>query len=75
MNVEKELDVRGLSCPLPVLRTKQALNSLDGGKVLKVTATDPAAVKDIQALARHTGNELLESAESGGEYTFLLRRQ
>ncbi len=75
MNIDEELDVRGLNCPLPVLRTKQALNSIAAGKVLKVTATDPASVNDIQALARHTGNELLESAESGGEYTFLLRRQ
>lgn len=75
MNVDLELDVRGLNCPLPVLRTKKALNAIDTGRVLKVTATDPASPRDIQALARQTGNELLESLESGGEFIFLLRKQ
>ena len=74
MNVDRELDVRGLSCPLPVLRTKKALNAIEAGQVLKVTSTDPAAVKDLQALARQTGNEMLESLESNGEYIFLLRK-
>lgn len=74
MNIDKELDVRGLNCPLPVLRTKKALNTIATGQVLKVTSTDPASVTDLQALARQTGNELLESLEANGEYTFLLRK-
>ncbi len=74
MNIDKELDVRGLSCPLPVLRTKKALNAIETGQVLRVHSTDPAAVKDLQALARQTGNELLEAREANGEYTFLLRK-
>lgn len=74
MNADKELDVRGLNCPLPVLRTKSALKALDAGKVLRVIATDPASPKDLQAFARQTGNELLDSTEANGEYIFLLRK-
>ena len=74
MKVDQELDVRGLNCPLPILRTKKALKIIDAGKVLKITATDPGSVQDFPAFARQTGNELLESAETGGEYTFLLRK-
>ncbi len=74
MNADMELDVRGLNCPLPILRAKKALNGLTAGKVLKVTATDPGAVKDFAAFARQTGNELLSSSEEGGEYVFLLKK-
>jgi tRNA 2-thiouridine synthesizing protein A len=75
MNVHKELDARGLNCPLPILRAKEALKQLDTGQVLKITATDPGAVKDIQAFANQTGNELLESSSANGEYVFYLRKK
>lgn len=72
---DKELDARGLNCPLPILRTKKALNEMTGGQTLKVIATDPGAVKDFQAFAKQTGNDLLESGEANGEYTFLLKKK
>jgi tRNA 2-thiouridine synthesizing protein A len=75
MNVNKELDARGLNCPLPILRAKKALTEIGAGQVLKITATDPGSVKDFQAFAKQTGNELLESAEASGEYTFYLRKK
>lgn len=74
MNFDTELDARGLNCPLPILRAKKALNGLSVGKVLKVMATDPGAVKDFAAFAKQTGDELLSSAEAGGEYVFFLRK-
>lgn len=70
----KELDARGLNCPLPILRTKKAIGELSSGEVLKVVATDPGAVKDFEAFAKQTGNELVEHAEGGGEFTFFLRK-
>ncbi|MFY9315001.1 MAG: sulfurtransferase TusA family protein [Burkholderiales bacterium] len=75
MQTDTELDCRGLNCPLPILRAKKALTGIDSGKVLRILATDPGAVKDFQAFAKQTGNELLESAESGGEYRFVLRKK
>jgi tRNA 2-thiouridine synthesizing protein A len=75
MNFDAELDARGLNCPLPILRAKKSLADLTGGKVLRITATDPGSVKDFQAFARQTGNELLETAEAGGEYTFFIRKK
>lgn len=75
MNYDKELDARGLNCPLPILRTKKALAELTAGQTLKVIATDPGSVKDMQAFAKQTGNDLLSSAESGGEFAFWLRKK
>ena len=75
MNFDKELDARGLNCPLPILRTKKSLAELTTGQVLKVTATDPGSVKDMQAFAKQTGNELLSSAEAGGEFMFFLKKK
>jgi tRNA 2-thiouridine synthesizing protein A len=74
-NFDKELDARGLNCPLPILRTKKVLNDMSGGQTLRVVATDPGAVKDFQAFSKQTGNELLESAEANGEFTFLIRKK
>jgi tRNA 2-thiouridine synthesizing protein A len=74
MHFDTELDARGLNCPLPILHAKKALNGLAAGNVLKVTATDPGAVKDFAAFAKQTGNELLSSTEAGGEYVFFLRK-
>lgn len=68
------LDVKGLNCPLPVLKAKKALKSLPAGATLQVLATDPGAVKDFEAFCRATGNELLESSAEGKVYRFLIRR-
>jgi tRNA 2-thiouridine synthesizing protein A len=69
-----ELDARGLNCPLPILRAKKTLNSMTGGQILKIVATDPGSVKDFEAFANQTGNELVESSEQGGEFHFLLKK-
>lgn len=71
---DQELDARGLNCPLPILRAKKALKDLQGGQVLRILATDPGSVKDFEAFARQTGNELLDSTEAGGEFHFLLKK-
>jgi len=81
MNVEteirfdRELDTRGLNCPLPILRTKKSLNNMTSGQVLKIVATDPGSVRDFQAFSKQTGNQLLLANESGGEYVFMLRKK
>ena len=75
MEFNKELDARGLNCPLPILGTKKALAELASGEVLKVIATDPGSVKDMQAFAKQTGNDLINSAEAGGEYTFFMKKK
>ena len=71
---DQELDARGLNCPLPILRAKKAINGMESGQVLRIVATDPGSVKDFEAFAKQTGNELLESAEAGGEFTFLMKK-
>ena len=75
VNFDKELDARGLSCPLPILKTKKSLNELTSGQVLKVVATDPGSVKDMQAFANQTGNPLLSSAEENKTYVFYLKKK
>ena len=75
MNHDKELDARGLSCPLPILKTKKALSDLASGQVLKVVSTDPGSIKDMQAFANQTGNPLVSQAEQGKEYVFFLRKK
>jgi tRNA 2-thiouridine synthesizing protein A len=71
----REVDARGLNCPLPILRTKKALNDMASGQILKVLATDPGSVKDFEAFARQTGNTLLEQRQEAGVYHFVLRRK
>jgi len=71
---DKELDARGLNCPLPILRAKKALSEMSSGQTLKIIATDPGSVKDFQAFAKQTGNALLESGEGNGEFTFVLKK-
>nr|WP_296748519.1 sulfurtransferase TusA family protein [Thioalkalivibrio sp.] len=73
-NFDQELDASGLNCPLPILRAKKALSSMDSGQVLHIIATDPGAVKDFQAFAKQTGNELLEHREEGGKFFFLMKK-
>ena len=75
MEFSKELDARGLNCPLPILRAKKALGEVDSGQVLKILSTDPGSVKDFAAFAKQTGNELLSSAEAGGEFTFFMKKK
>jgi tRNA 2-thiouridine synthesizing protein A len=75
VNFDKELDARGLSCPLPILKTKKSLNELASGQVLKVVATDPGAVKDFDAFANQTGHTLLSSTAEDKLFVFLLRKK
>jgi tRNA 2-thiouridine synthesizing protein A len=75
MNFDKELDARGLNCPLPILRTKKSLAEMTTDQILKIIATDPGSVKDMQAFAKQTGNDLVSSAEAGGEYVFFLKKK
>ena len=75
MHFDRELDVKGLNCPLPILRTKKALSEMSAGEVLHVLATDPGAVKDFEAFARQTGNELLSRSETDKVFAFFLRRK
>jgi tRNA 2-thiouridine synthesizing protein A len=75
MQAQKELDTRGLNCPLPILKAKKALADLSSGQVLKVVSTDPGSVRDFQAFARQTGNELVEQSTAGDEFTHYLRRR
>jgi tRNA 2-thiouridine synthesizing protein A len=72
---DRELDARGLACPLPILRTKKLLNEMTGGQVVRVVATDPGSVRDFQAFCRQTGHELLESVQLDKEFFFLLRKK
>jgi tRNA 2-thiouridine synthesizing protein A len=71
---DQELDARGLNCPLPILRAKKAIGTLEAGKVLKIMATDPGSVKDFEAFCKQTGNELLASNQAGGAFEFLIRK-
>src|SRR5688500_16859957 len=75
MNCDKELDVRGLNCPLPILRTKKSLLDMTTGQVLKIMATDPGSVIDFQVFADQTGNELLSLLETVGEFTFYMKKK
>jgi tRNA 2-thiouridine synthesizing protein A len=75
MDVHKEVDARGLNCPLPILKAKKALAEMASGELLKVVATDPGSMRDFQAFARQTGNELVEQSSAGHEFIHLLRRR
>ena len=75
MDIGKELDTRGLNCPLPILKAKKALADMGSGEVLKVVSTDPGSVRDFQAFARQTGNELVDQSSSDDEFIHVLRRR
>jgi len=75
MQFDKELDARGLNCPLPILRTKKALSDMASGQVLKITATDPGAVKDFEAFCKQTGNALLASNTARDEFVFFMQKK
>ena len=73
-DVDQELDARNLNCPLPILRAKKTLNGMEAGQVVKIMATDPGSVKDFEAFATQTGNQLLSSEEVGNEFHFLMKK-
>tara|TARA_B100000586_G_C20067621_1_gene409196 strand:- start:101 stop:331 length:231 start_codon:yes stop_codon:yes gene_type:complete len=71
---DRELDTSGLNCPLPIIKAKKEINSMDSGQTLKIIATDPGAVKDFESFSAQTGNELLESTENDGKFFFVLKK-
>lgn len=75
MNFDRELDTRGLNCPLPILKAKKALTEMQSGQILKVIATDAGSVRDFVAFAKQTGNELVEQTTEGQDYIHVLRRR
>lgn len=75
MHIDKELDARGLVCPLPILRTKQSLSAMISGQILKIVATDPGSVIDFQVFADQTGNELLSLSETTDAFIFILKKK
>jgi tRNA 2-thiouridine synthesizing protein A len=75
MEVNKEIDTRGLNCPLPILKAKKALNEMHSGELLRVVATDAGSVRDFQAFARQTGNDLVDQQTVGDEFIHVLRRR
>ena len=75
MKIDKEIDTRGLNCPLPILKAKKALTDMHSGELLKVTATDAGSVRDFQAFAKQTGNELVEQQNVGQDFIHVLRRR
>jgi tRNA 2-thiouridine synthesizing protein A len=75
MQTDKEIDTRGLNCPLPILKAKKALAEMASGQTLKVVATDAGSVRDFQAFAKQTGNELLDQETASDEYIHVLRRR
>lgn len=75
MNFDKEFDASGMSCPLPIVKTKKALVDMASGQVLKVISTDCGSVKDMQAFADQTGNTLLSTTEEGGKYIFMMKKK
>ena len=75
MDIHKEIDTRGLNCPLPILKAKKALSDMASGQLLKVVATDNGSLRDFQAFAKQTGNELVEQQTVGEEYIHILRRR
>ena len=71
----KELDTRGLNCPLPILKAKKALADMVSGELLRVVSTDPGSTRDFQAFARQTGNELVEQTNAGVDFVHVLKRR
>ena len=75
MQHDKEIDTRGLNCPLPILRAKKALADVQSGQVLKVVATDPGSVRDFETFSKQTGHQLVSHSEANGEFTFLMKKK
>ena len=75
MKFDKEFDASGMSCPLPIVKTKKSLTDMASGQVLKVISTDSGSVKDMQAFADQTGNTLLSNGEEGGKFVFYMKKK
>jgi TusA-related sulfurtransferase len=75
MNIDKEIDTRGLNCPLPILKAKKALTDMQSGQLLKVVSTDAGSVRDFQAFAKQTGNDLVHQETTGADFVHVLRRR
>ncbi|MCT9809776.1 sulfurtransferase TusA family protein [Acidovorax sp. Be4] len=75
MDIHKEIDTRGLNCPLPILKAKKALAEMASGQLLKVVSTDTGSLRDFQAFAKQTGNELVEQQTLGSDFIHVLRRR
>lgn len=75
MQIDRELDTRGLNCPLPILKAKKALSEMTSGQVLRVVSTDPGSKRDFSAFAKQTGNELLEQSSEGTDFIHVLKRR
>jgi tRNA 2-thiouridine synthesizing protein A len=75
MQIDKELDTRGLNCPLPILKAKKALTDMTSGQLLRVASSDAGSVRDFQAFAKQTGNELVEQQTAGNDFIHVLRRR
>ena len=75
MQIDKEIDTRGLNCPLPILKAKKALAEMVSGQLLRVVSTDPGSTRDFQAFSKQTGNELLEQQTAGADFIHILRRR
>jgi tRNA 2-thiouridine synthesizing protein A len=75
LQIVQTLDARGLNCPMPIVKTAQAIKTLPSGALIEVLATDPGSVKDMAAWSRTTGNELVEQTADGGVFRFVLRRK
>ena len=75
MQIDKEIDTRGLNCPLPILKAKKALTDMQSGQLLKVVSTDAGSLRDFQAFSKQTGNELVDQQTVGSDYIHVLRRR
>ena len=75
MNVDQEIDTRGLNCPLPILKAKKALSTMESGQLLKVLSTDTGSLRDFVAFAKQTGNELVSQETVGNEFVHILKRR
>ena len=75
IKIKEELDARGLSCPLPILKTKKAIDGLKSGEILKMTATDPGSVSDMDSWSKRTGHKLVEQSQNDGEFVFFIKKK
>ena len=73
--IDKEIDTRGLNCPLPILKAKKALTDMQAGQLLKVVSTDAGSIRDFRAFAKQTGNELVDQQNEGQDFIHVLRRR
>lgn len=71
---DQELDCKGMNCPLPILKTKKTMDGMNSGEILKMVATDPGSINDVNAFTKRTGHELIESIAEDGNYTFFIRK-